>query len=129
MTYRLYTDASGVRNMLSWAFVLKTDELTVEGSGWAYHGINQSELLAVLKGLERVQAGSEVIIYTDSVYVIQAARGHGGGFKGHLRERLLGHLTGKSVRIVKVGKGAGPCPDHTRAHHLAREVIFGALES
>lgn len=123
MKYRLYTDASGVRNMLSWAFVLKSEELTVESAGWAYHGINQAELLAVLKGLERIQAPSEVIVFTDSVFVLKAARSYGG----HLRDRLLEHQNKHTIRFVKVGKGKGPCPDHARAHHLAREVIFGAL--
>jgi ribonuclease HI len=122
--YRLYTDASGKGNRLGWGFVLKTDEIAVEGSGPGTRGVNQSELIAVLQGLGRVPDGATARVYTDSVYVLQAGRGHRHDFEGFLREKLLGHLQRLDVTFVKVGKGKGSCPDHTRAHHLAREIAL-----
>jgi ribonuclease HI len=118
--YRLYCDASGIRNRLSWAFVLKSEELTVEGAGRGRYGVNQSELIAVLEGLGRITEPSEVVVYTDSVYVIRAFRGR---CRGDLRERLESLRSRHQLKTVKVGKGRGSCPDHTRAHHLARERL------
>lgn len=123
MVYRLYADATLKEGRYGWGIVLKSDELTIEASGPGSRGVNQSELIAVLEGLQRLQDGSEVVVYTDSVYVLQAARGHGRGHTGHLRERLLEHLCRLTVSFVKVGKGRGPCPDHRQAHHLAREAV------
>jgi ribonuclease HI len=119
--YRLYTDASGKANKLAWAFVLKNEELTVEGSGRGRYGVNQSELIAVLEGLERIEP-SEVTVFTDSVYVIRAFRGR---CRGDLLGRLEKQRSRHRIKTVKVGKGKGSCPDHKRAHDLARERLAG----
>jgi ribonuclease HI len=116
--YRLYTDASAIQSRLAWAFVLKSEELTVEAAGRGSRGINQSETIAVLQGLDRITDPAEVVVFTDSVYAILAGKGR---FRGVLQERLNAHRARHKIRFVKVGKGRGPCPDHQRAHHLARE--------
>ena len=85
MMYLLYTDASAIQNRLAWAFVLKSEELAVEGSGRGSRGINQSELIAVLEGLGRLTDPAEVVVFTDSVYAILAGKGR---FRGALQERL-----------------------------------------
>jgi ribonuclease HI len=118
--YRLYTDASGRRNRLAWAFVLKNEELTIEGAGRGAFGVNQSELIAVLEGLDRISEPSEILVYTDSVYVIRAFRGR---CRDALKQRLDPLRAKHKVKTVKVGKGRGSCPDHQRAHHLARERL------
>lgn len=117
--YKLYTDASCKDGRLGWGFVLKSEDLTIEASGPGARGNNQSELLAVLEGLRRVPDGSEVQVHTDSVYVLQTARGHGRR-RGFLRDRLREQQDRLTIKFTKVGKG--PCPDHRKAHHLAREA-------
>lgn len=124
--YRLYADASARRDKLAWAFVLKSEELTVEAAGRGARGINQSELIAVLEGLDRITEPSEVVVFTDSVYAILAGKGR---FPGVLQDRLNAQKAKHRIRFVKVGKGRGPCPDHQRAHRLAREVLFEECQS
>jgi len=123
MVYRLYADATLKDGRFGWGLVLKSEDLTIESSGPGSRGVNQSELIAVLEGLRRVPDASEVIVHTDSVYVLQASRGHGRGFQGYLREQLLAQLQRLNVSFIKVGKGCGPCADHRQAHHLAREAV------
>ena len=76
------------RDKLAWAFVLKSEELTVEAAGRGARGINQSELIAVLEGLDRITDPAEVVVFTDSVYAILAGKGR---FRGVLQERLNAH--------------------------------------
>ena len=105
--YRLYADASAIQNRLAWAFVLKSEELTVEAAGRGSRGINQSELIAVLQGLDRITDPAEVVVFTDSVYAILAGKGR---FRGLLQERLNAHRDEAQDTVRQGRKGPRPLP-------------------
>jgi ribonuclease HI len=108
MTFRLYTDAAEKQGVLAWAFLVIAPGFEIQGSGLGEKNINWCEYEAIINGLKRVGDSSQVTVYTDSAYAIKQAK-----------------RAGVQAAVQKVSR---ECPDHRRAHHLARERLFLQLE-
>lgn len=122
--YHLFCDGSAIYNPRrgGWGFILRDDiGQEVQCNGFEERrGINPMELLAVIEGLDRISDSSVVDIYTDSGYVIIGAKRKP---RGKLWERLMAHKERHQLKFIKVKSH----PDHTRAHHLAREAVFNGI--
>ncbi len=71
----LYTDGACSNNpgMGGWAYILRYNRKTTEGSGFeAETTNNKMELMAVIKGLEAIPEKCNVEVYSDSAYVVNA---------------------------------------------------------
>lgn len=129
--YHLFADGSAITSPKrgGWGFILVDGDYEITGQGYEDNrGTNRMELLAVIKGLTAVPLGSEVIVYTDSLFVMN---GRFTAIKpqkdiSELWYQLREHCQTMTVRFKKVGSG-NPNPIHKRAHHLAREAVFNGV--
>jgi ribonuclease HI len=121
--YHLFCDGSAIYNPRrgGWGFILQNAGHEVWCNGFVERkGINPMELLAVVEGLDRIPDPSQVDIYTDSIYVIVGCK---KSARGELWERFFAHKERHQLKLIKVKSH----PDHTRAHHLAREAVFNSV--
>jgi len=75
MKIEIYTDGacSGNPGPGGWACILKCGDITKDFSGFVPDTTNnRMELLAVIRGLEQVKRPTEITIYSDSSYVVNA---------------------------------------------------------
>lgn len=123
----LYTDASSKPHskMSSWAFVLDSGEQDSGIINWA--DINNTEILAVIKGLEYVNNkeiinkdiinDKDIVIYTDSLFVIELIRGHKNKPKyKDLVDRYKEVSIGKYITVIQAIN-----QENIAAHNLARK--------
>lgn len=123
--YRLFTDGSEYPHIRcgGWGFVLIGPDCEIRRKGYSQqHGVNVMELTAVIEGLKRIPPGVDVIIYTDSHYVVSNAFKYQKNALPILTEfrRLIKDYIVKFERPTKEGL-------HKQAHHLAREAIGDAV--
>lgn len=131
--YHLYADGSAITSPKrgGWGYVILDGDFEIIGHGYEDNrGTNRMELLAVIKGLNTLPLGSDVIVYTDSLFVMN---GRFSPIKPHkdiseLWLKLREHCRTMTVKFKKVGSG-NPSPIHRRAHHLAREAVFNGVSS
>jgi ribonuclease HI len=131
--YNLYADASAtiVPRRGGWAFIVQNNDIENIGYGFEeYRGTNRMELLAIIKGLDTIPFGSNVLVFTDSLFVITGVL---APIKLHkdisiLWLRLQEHMKTMTIRFQKVGSGLAD-PIHKRAHHLARDAVFHGIST
>lgn len=129
--YNLYTDGSSYpgRKNAGWAFYLELKDLSLaimESGQTPTNDVNNAELLAVVSGLERLKEPSDVVIHTDSLFVIDSRQRSMNKYKWmtplllRFRELLRIH----NVAFVQVLRGNRPI-QHSLVHHNAREAARG----
>lgn len=132
--YNLFTDGSGspTTRRGGWAFVLKQPcGCQLIGCGHEPRlATNRMELLAVIKGLEKLpkEHPCHITVYTDSLFVIM---GRFARIKRHqqIHELWLELRRFTSFHYVDFVKviSKNEYPEHKRAHDLAREAVFNSL--
>lgn len=116
----LYCDASYKNGIAAWAFVLELLGHSVEGRGLADRtSINRAELEAVINGLKRVPFGFKVSVYTDSIYVVRGST-NPNRYQSDLWIEYFELERQFNLKVSKIKNH----PSHTRAHHLARELVI-----
>jgi len=120
-----------------WGVVMKWGDIEREFSGYEEMTTNQRmELMGVIGGLEVLKRDVDVVVYSDSAYVVNCMneswfiKWRGNGWRNSkgdmvsnrdLWERLLGLVEGKSVKFVHV-KGHSGNPGNERANVLAQSA-------
>lgn len=133
--YSLYTDGSSYpgRRHAGWAYHLQSKDLTfaiTESGICPTNDVNNGELLAVVRGLERLEASSEVVVYTDSLFVIDSRQRTMSKYKWQtpLLFRFQQLLNRHNADFVQVLRGDRPI-QHMLVHHLAREAARGDVQN
>ena len=70
----IYTDGACQDGIGGWSYVIiKNNKFEIKNSGFALNTTNnQMELLAIDKALKAVSENNNIVVYTDSQYVIDA---------------------------------------------------------
>lgn len=129
MSYRLFTDGSCLGNPGpgGWGAVLRPDgENDIDLSGGEPHTTNnRMEMTAVIRGLDETPVGSEVLITSDSSYVINTMT---KGWKRKVNQDLWSEMdraVGERRVTWQWVKGHAGHPENERADRLA----VGAAEA
>jgi ribonuclease HI len=133
--YNLYTDGSSYpgRKHAGWAYHLQSEDLTfaiTESGTCPTNDVNNGELLAVVCGLERLEVTSDVLVYTDSLFVIDSRQRTMNKYKWQTPLMIRFHqlLRDHNVDFVQVLRGDRPI-QHSLVHHLAREAARGDVQN
>lgn len=112
-----------------WAFIYEEEgEIRLEKSGGLTNaGVNEAELTAVLEGLQVIELGSEVHVWTDSMNVVKWLTGGQRAYNPSirdLRQRIfrVAHARRLVVHLHHV-RGHQGVELNERAHSLASEAM------
>lgn len=127
MLYELFTDGSCNLQYCGWGFVLQNSTCEIQGCGFDRgRASNRMELLAVIKGLEKIPGDcTKVNVYTDSLFVIKG-RPKSSRPIHKLWLRFYCLAARHETTLIKIGP-TNKHPTHKRAHYLAREAVFNHL--
>ncbi len=134
--YKLYTDASvnqpkeskyihsnfKIKSAIAFLIIYPDEKQFLQSFKTKSSNINQQELLAVITGLKLIPENSHIIIYTDSLYVIEKSRQLNKYFTNpHILE-LHNKMRNNNICFEQVLKNNQP-EQFKLVHNLAKETM------